>query len=335
MHLRRYLAGAATAIVTPILVWVLISNGCSHAATAALTVAALVGFSFQIRTGVLVMVPRLLSQIGRVQAADVVSATARLALVVVAYVVFLNAVTAVAASVVALALQYFLVRRWVARDIDLHAPIHEEDRKALLRIVKQAIPTTVFHCLQGQIVVWLMTIVGSTQSVAEVGALGRLSILFSIIVSVMTTIVVPHFARCQEAWLLRRRFVQVTAGFTAFGAALILFAALFPDALLWILGAKYALLHRELVLMMTFTAVNSISGAMWSLNSSKAWIEYVWLHIPSTLLMQAVLLMTVNVSTLQGALWFGTFSVLPSIVLNAVLAVRGLRSAARTVSTPP
>jgi hypothetical protein len=139
----------------------------------------------------------------------------------------------------------------------------------------------------------------------------------------------PRFAKYESPDLLKRRFLQITGGFVAFGLLLVAVAAVMPGAFLWILGSKYALLRHELLLMMVLTVVKSTAEAMWSLNASKAWIKHSWLNVPGTLGAQVVLLMILNVSTLPGVLLFGIFSLVPSFLLNIVLAYRGLRQAPR------
>jgi O-antigen/teichoic acid export membrane protein len=329
MRLRRYLAMIAIAVVSPILVWMLVKNGSSLRYAALLTFTVLLGLGFQLTSDVLTIVPRLLSQIGRLQFLDLASALVRLAFIAVAYFVFLDALTAILATVVMAALQYSLLRRWATDGIDPKAPASEDDRRELLRIVKHGLPTTIYFCVQGQIVVWLLGILGGAQSVAEIGALGRLSVIFSIVASIMTTIVVPRFAKYQEPGLLKRRFLQIIGGFVLFGFGLVAFSALLPDVLLWFLGHGYSHLRNELPLMMIMIGLNSIAGAMWTLNSSKAWIEHSWLYIPTTLITQGILLLTMNVSVLRGAILFGIVSLFPTIVLNLGLAVRGWRAAAR------
>ena len=217
-----------------------------------------------------------------------------------------------------------ILRRWARDGIDLRAPVDDEDRRTLLRIARNQAPSAIFYCLQGQISVWLISVFGNAQRVAEIGALGRLGIIFSVIGSVMTAIVLPRFTKYHSPVLLRRRYLQIIFAFAIFGLCLILGAAWLPNTLLWILGAKYALLQRELLLMMILTVVSSIAHTMWSLNASKAWIEYSWLNIPGTLLTQAFLLTLLNVSTLQGVLWFGIFTYVPGLILNAALTIRGL-----------
>jgi len=329
MRLRRYLAAAAVAVVAPILLWMLISKGASFRYAGMIGVLVLAGFNYQLTTGVLLAVPRLLGQVSRIQRLDLFSALGRVLLLVVAYFVFLNAATAVLATVAVLGLQYVALRRMVVGGIDTHAPVDPEYRRTLLGIIKSGAPTTIFYCVQGQATVWVMSVFGNTQNVAEIGALGRLGIIFAVIGSVMTTIILPRFAKYASREVLERRFVQITGGFVTFGLALVAAAAVVPGVFLWILGSRYALLRHELLLMMVLTVVKSTAEAMWSLNASKAWIKHSWLNVPGTLGMQVLLVMLLDLSTLRGVLLFGIFSLVPSFLLNIVLAYRGLRDAPR------
>jgi hypothetical protein len=310
-------------VVTPVLVWMLITNGATWAYAGIMTLAILLGLNYQLLTSVLMIVPRLHSQIDRVQKLDFFAAASRLALLIAAYLVFLNAAVAVCATVAGLLTQYYFLRRWIAGGIDVSAPADEQDRRTILDIVKSQSPNAVFYCIQGQLTVWLVSILGSTQNIAEIGALGRLGIMFSIIGAVMTGIVLPSFARCQSASQLRRRYFQIVGAFCLFGLSLVTLAGLFPDQLLWILGSKYGHLRNELFLMMLMTAFNSVVAAMWSLNASKAWIKRSWLNIPSVILTQILLLLFLNISTLSGVLWFGVLSLVPTFLLNCMLTFRG------------
>ena len=314
----------AAAVVGPILVWLLVSNGASKAYAGLITLAVLLALNFQLLGGVLGIVPRLHSQIGRVQKLDAMVAASRLLLLAAAYLVFLNTAVALLAGVVGIVAQYVFLKRWTADDIELHAPVNADDREAMIGIVKHQAPNAVFYCVQGQLTVWLISIFGNTRNIAEVGALGRLSMIFSVISAVMSSIVLPAFARCQSPSLLRRRYFQTVSGFFLLGLSLIGIAALFPDQLLWILGNKYAGLRNELLLMMCLSAANALIAAMWSLNATKAWIQYSWLNIPGVILAQVVLLALVDISTVKGVLIFGTLSLLPTLLLNSMLTLRGL-----------
>lgn len=329
LRLRRYLAAIAVAVVAPLLMWLLISNGAPKPYAAIITLAVLLALNYQLLIGVLGIVPRLHSQINRVQKLDAMAAVSRLILLVAAYFIFLDAVIAIFIGIVGVLAQYVFLKRWTSDNIEPGAPINREDRATMLDTVKHQAPNAVFYCLQGQLTVWLISIFGNTQNIAEIGALGRLGMVFSIINAVMMSIVLPGFARVQSAVLLRKRYFQITGGYLLLGGGLITAAALFPDLLLWILGSKYAHLRNELLLMMTMSAVNALISTMWSLNGTKAWIQYSWLNIPATTLTQIALLFFLDISMVRGVLLFGVFSLAPTFVLNATLTYRGLTKAAQ------
>lgn len=324
LRLRRYLAAVAVIAVAPILVWLLIRNGSPWLYASVITLTVVAGLNYQLLSGVLMIVPRLHSQIKRVQTLDALAAAVRLALLIAAYFIFLNAAVAIGATIVSVIVQYGLLNRWASDSIDKNAPINKEDHSAMLGIVKHQAPNAVFYCIQGQLTVWLISVFGNTQSIAEIGALGRLSVIFAIINSTMSSVVLPAFARCQSPRELRIRYFQVCGGFCALGLSLIAAAALFPDQILWILGSKYAHLRHELLLMMIMAAFSNVIAAMWSLNSTKAWIRYSWLNIPSVILTQVALLTVLDVSTVRGVILFGIFSLVPNFLLNSILTYRGL-----------
>jgi len=324
LRLRRYLAAIAVVAVTPFLVWLLIRSGSPRAYACVIALTVLAGLNYQLLSGVLMIVPRLHSQIRRIQILDALAAAVRLALLVAAYCVFLNAAVAIWATIVSVIAQYGLLNRWASESIDKKARVNKEDEAAMLGIVKHQAPNAVFYCLQGQLTVWLISVFGNAQSIAEIGALGRLSVIFAIINAAMTSIVLPAFARCQSPRELRLRYFQVCGGFCALGLSLIAAAAVFPDQILWILGGKYANLRQELLLMMVMAAFSAVISAMWSLNSTRAWIKHSWLNIPSVILTQIVLLTVLDVSTVRGVILFGILSLTPTFLLNSLLTFRGL-----------
>lgn len=319
LRLRLYLAAAAVVIVTPILVWMLWRNGASLGYVALLSLLVLAALGFQLTTGVLMVVPRLHSQIGRVQKIDLAGAVARLALVCAACFVFLNAVVAALATVVSMGLQYLLLKRWTTESFDARAPVSAEDLGEMRGIIKSQAPNAIFYCLQGQVTVWLITVFGSTQSIAEVGALGRLGVAFAVIGAVMTSIVLPSFARCQATDKLRRRYFQIVGCFIGFGAMLLSVAVMFPNELLWVLGRQYGHLTDEVGLVVLLAAVNSVGIAMVSLNMTKGWVKYYWLNIPCLILLQAFLIYRLDLTTTHGVLVLGVLSLLPGIVVSAAI----------------
>lgn len=326
LQLRYYLAVISIIIVTPISIWMLFRNGASLFYATLITITVLVGFNFQLTIGVFNVVPRLHSQISQIQQLDLVFSSSRIILLGIAYITVINAAVATSIGAVALATQRLLLGGIVNENIDRKASLNEEDKTEIIKIIQQSAPNTIFYCLQGQITVWLLSIFGSVQSVAEIGALGRLSLIFSMISSVMTSIVLPSFARCQSPDLLLRRYWQILGVASSFAIFLVAFTLLFPDKILWILGTKYSHLQPELIWVMVSAVCYFIANTMWSMNAAKAWISDIWLFIPATIAMQTIAIIFLDFSTLKDVIIFGMIPLIPSFVIHSYMTYKGLSS---------
>jgi len=332
LHLRRKLGAAAIMIVTPILAFLLVKNGASIGYTALLIGVVLIGLTAQFAVGVFGVVPRLRSDFGWIQLIDLTGAGVRLLLILGLMFVFLNAGVAAAVSSISIFLQYLMLRRYIGGVIDLDASENEEDRGAIIRFIRSQAANAVFFCFQGQITVFLISFFGDrVSSVAEVGALGRLAMVFVIINNLLTNIFVPAFARCQDPKKLRWQYAAIIGGVGGFSLLVICAAAFFPNEFLFVLGGKYAHLQRELLFMVSASVLNALTGTFWALNSSKAWIAGSWLYIPLTLATQIGLIPFTDFSSVTGVLLFNLLSAVPNLLLNMALSYRGFRYLPRLV----
>jgi O-antigen/teichoic acid export membrane protein len=327
LHVRRRLAGIAFVIVTPILYAMLVRNGAPSIYALVLIVIVLIGFSIQLSIDVFVVIPRLRSDITRIQIIDSICAVARLALILGLVYLFAKAGLAVAIASATFFLQYRLLRSYAAKVIDLGASENPEDRQEIVRLTKKLAPNAVFYCLQGQITIFLISFFGQrTTEVAEVGALGRLGMVSAVLMGTLTNILVPAFARCQDKTKLRALYLLIAGGVALFSLIVLGAAAFFPDQFLFVLGNRYTHLHRELVLMVGGAVLIAFGSALWMLNSSKAWINGSWLYIPLTLLTQIAVIPFTDFSSVAGVLTFNLISTVPAVVLNLWLSYRGFRS---------
>ncbi len=327
LRLRRGLGALAVAVITPLLYFMLVKNGASALYAGTLIAIVLAGLVIQLSLGVLSVVPRLHSDIKTIQTIDLTGSIARLLILLALLLLFLNASIAVAVGSAVLFLQYWMLRRYVASMVDLKAPVHEEDRGAMLGFIRNQAANSIFFCLQGQITVFLISFFGTrASSVAEVGALGRLAMIFGVLSNLLTNVFVPAFARCQSPRRLRWQYAGVVGSVGTFSVLLIASAAVFPQAFLYVLGGKYSHLQRELVLMVGGAVASALINTFWALNSSKAWIAGSWLYIPLTLGTQAALIPFTDFSSVRGVLIFNLISSVPNLLLNLVLSYRGFRT---------
>ncbi len=326
MQLRYSLAGISVIVVTPILIWMLIKNGASISYGILILIVVLVGLNFQLTTDILGVVPRLHSQIRRVQNLDLFSAVIRLVLLGVAYLTFLDAAVAIGIVSIGLGVQRFILGRWVTDSIETKALINIEDRKFISAKVKALAPNAIFFCIQGQLSIWLISLFGTTENIAEIGALGRLGIIFTIINPIMNTIVSPSFARCQSKGILRRRYFQIISLFFLFLAAIGILAVLFHRNILGLLGNQYADLKTEFFLLLISASLNSIIQIIAYLNATKAWVQYAWVEIIIRICLQIILLLVIDISTVKGILLFGLFSQLSPLTVSILRSYLGFKN---------
>jgi O-antigen/teichoic acid export membrane protein len=327
LAVRKKLAAGAVVIVTPILYAMLARNGASAIYTMLLIAFVLAGFSIQLSVDIFSVVPRLRSDIGRIQKIDFTCAIVRLLLILGLVYVFATAGLAVAIASVTFLLQYLLLRAYAAKVVDLKANENAEDRQEIVRLIKNLAANAVFYCFQGQITVFLISFFARrAASVAEVGALGRLAMIFTVLTNLLINIFVPAFARCQDRRKLRYLYAAIAGGVILFSAVVLGGAALFPDQFLFVLGNRYSHLHRELLLMIGVAVISAFSGTLWLLNASKAWVSGAWLYIPLTLATQIALIPFTDFSSVAGVLIFNLISAVPSLLLNLALSYRGFRT---------
>jgi len=332
LTLRRKLALVAVIVVSPIFVWLLIvKNQAPVATTAVLVALAIAGFLLQLTAGVLGVVISLRQEIRRMQLLGLAAAVLRLGLLAPACLIFIDARIAIAVGTVAVALQVWILRRWARTSIEWNAPESADYRSRIIAIVKKQAPLTCFYCIQSQISVLLISTFGSEQQVAEIGALGRFAIFFALIGSMMSSIVVPRFARCQDRGILKRRYWQVAAGFALLAGSLVVLSAIFPKPLLWIIGGRYANLEHDVWLMMLSAALGSMFVALVSLTYCKGWIVPAFISIPMEVAVQTTLILTFDISTVRGVLLVGALGQLPAILLNMIVATRHMRRLAGSV----
>ena len=323
MQLKYYLGVITVILVLPILLWLLISNGTSFVYTILIILAILIEFYFYLIQGLLVNVPILKSQIKQIQILNIIYASSRLLFLGVAWLTSFNALTCLCCSTAASIFKTVLLQRWNKGFLEKNISINKDYSQQIKESIRNVIAYSIFFCIQGQITIWLISVFGQTKSIAEVGALGRLGVIFTVMSSVVSNIVVPRFAKCQSLKLLRLRYFQIMLIYASLSITLLVFSVTFPQELLWILGNKYSHLQKELFLMVFTAMIYSISSVAWSLNNSRGWIKDSWLIIPSTILVQILLLIILDVSNVKGVIIFGLISALPTLLVNFYLNYKG------------
>src|SRR5256885_14134533 len=136
LAIRKKLAAPAVIVVAPILFAMLTKNGASVIYSLFLIAFVLAGFSIQLSVDVFSVVPRLHSDIRRIQKIDFICATVRLLLILGLIFLFATAGVAVAIASATFLLQYLLLRAYAAKIVDLNTNQNAADRQEIVRLIK-------------------------------------------------------------------------------------------------------------------------------------------------------------------------------------------------------
>ncbi len=331
MRLRWRLAAVTLPVVCAIMLASLHSAGATTAQTALLTAVVVASATIELGAALFGSALLLRGRSGAYQAIEAGAAAVRLVLILaLAGCGWLAVTSALAASLAAAALRRRELGRRLRRDVDLGAAEDPADGREIMRLMRLETPNAIFYCFQGQIVIWIMAWFGAVAQIAEIGALGRLSVALSLFTAFFSTVLVPAYARVQDPATLRRRYAGMVALALAISALAIAVAWLVPATILLLLGPQYANLTAELPLMVANVMFSFVIGTLWALNSARAWIVATSRgNIAGTVLCQVALAALLDLRTLHGLIWFTLVSQVPIFLLCLADAWLGLRAARR------
>lgn len=269
------------------------------------------------------VVLRICRRYFQVQAVELAGALARLALIGVLSFIYLDSLLAVAATAAASILQAVLLKSTAARSIAHRTSVNPRYRAEMLGLVKKQFFPVLFFAFQGQITIWLIGVLGSSDGIAEVGALTRLAALFSFFSVMANSLLAPKLARCRSLRELGQLFGLAAAAYCLFGAALVLGSLVCPEAILWLLGGKYSSLGKELVLVVANSVLGGLTGLVYLLAATRAWIWQTWLTPVLTSAVQVLLVSVLDLAQVRQVLWFGLLSGIPGLMCSIYMVARG------------
>jgi len=326
LHLRRKFALVSFILIGPLLAWMLFRNHTPLSIILLLTAATVTGVSFQLTGAVMAVILQLRQQIKTLAKVSLASSFTRLCLVAGFVVVFhLDAFLATLAGTFSVMLETFFLVRAVKPQVLWDAPPDLEYRTTIYSLVKKTMPLTIYFCVQGQISIWLISIFGSAHQVADIGAAGRLGIIFTTLSASYGAIALPRFARNNGRRLLFVQFFQITGSMILLLLGFVAFTKLFPGPFVMLLGPQYTNMSGLIWLVVLSSGLNSLGGTVFGLNTSKGWIPPAILTIPVEITTQIVLLLTLNLSKTENVLIFSCLATIPPTLVNTAILLRRIR----------
>lgn len=304
LDLRRKFAILSLLISVPILFYLLLHNGASWLTSILIVLALIPAFYAALSDSLLEVVPKLHQIILPLQKNQVEVGIGRLLLSGLSMLIFPWAFVAVLAAGIPRIWGNFGLRKIVYTIASKEQQPSVEVKNEILDLVKRILPTSIYYCVSGQITIWLISIFGNTTSLAQLGALSRLSVILSVFVTIVTTLVVPRFAKLVlDKKILLLRFVQIMLILIVILSLIVLIVYIFPFPILWILGNDYKGLNYELLLSIIGSCISLLSGIAFSLYSSRGWAMSPVLLISINLFGIIVFASILDLSNLEGVLF--------------------------------
>lgn len=196
-------------------------------------------------------------------------------------------------------------------------------RRRVLRYLLPTLPSALYFSVQGPLVVWLAASFGSTETIAEVGALGRLGLIVGMFSGLAGVVFLPRLSRITDDDLYRRRYFQFGALLLATAVVLVGAAMAAPDMFLWLLGSHYRGLHSELVLMVASSGLSLLGGYAVAVNMARSWIRWQTLAVIGLAAVQALLVWLLPLGTTAGVLRFTLGSAIAGLALQLITNAAG------------
>jgi O-antigen/teichoic acid export membrane protein len=308
LNLRKKFGIVSLAVTLPILAYLLQAHGANWITVILILLAIIPAFFATLSDSLLEIIPRLYQEIKPLQKNEAEVSLSRLIISSLFLFIFPYTFIALIANGIPRIYGNYKLRKISARFVNSKGETDDIVQKAIVRSVKQALPIAVYYCLSGQISIWLISFLGTTSSISQIGALGRLAVVFNLFSSLFTTLVVPRFSRMATARnILLKPFLLIQVSTMLIGATVLLLTWLFSNQILITLGSKYQGLNYELLLMTIANCIGLLAGVCSQLVLSRGWFLNPYFLIVLNLFTTIASLMFFNTSSLIGVFYFNIF----------------------------
>lgn len=310
LNLRRKFAIATLLITTPFSIYLLRHHDASWLMSILLTLSIIPSFYISLSSNLLEIISKLQQDIVSIQRIQVITNLSRLFSVGILTFIFPFAFITFFVTGFPQIWQNIKLRELTSTYTDKTNEINQKVKIKIIKIVKRTMPAAIYYSLSSQLTLWLVTIVGTTSGIAQIGALSRLGMVLIIFTNIFNIIITPRFARIPDnPKIIINRFLFPLIVLTILCLAVIFLVYTFPKYILWVIGSDYSGLAKELLLYIIGSSIVLINISAISLETSRGWIINPLLSIPLNI-----------ISIIIGILLFGTSSLIAILNFNIFIS---------------
>lgn len=216
-------------------------------------------------------------------------------------------------------------QRRLASLVDTSISSMPVQRSAILAFIVPLAPIIIYTMFQGQLAVLILSLFGTTASVAEFGAISRLNQIIALGMLLNPFLVQPIMARQHNRASFLNRVGLIVAGLAVVSTFMMFSAYLVPEWWLFLLGRTYSGLERELPVALAIGVLTLVGGTLYTVVISRnRTADQYWSILPS-IGAQVIFIAFHGVTDVFDALLFSVFPPLVYALVQIVLLIRVAR----------
>ena len=302
--LRKRFGLVSLLVTLPIIAYLLVHHGASYMVAGLIIIAIIPSFFAAISDSILEMVPKLHQDIRPLQKNQIQVSSVRFLLNAISLFLLPYTFFALIANSIPRIWGNYKLLKISSKFADIAESPDPAVKKNILKSVTRTMPIVIYYCLSSQISIWLASFFGSTNLISELGALGRLSLIFNSLILVFSTLVAPRFSRLiANRHNLTKLFFLIQAIVIALNIVILFATWTFSDMILWVLGENYRNLQSELLIMSLSGCISLLTGVCSQLVISRGWFIKPGYLILVNIISTIIGLKVFNFSTLTGVLY--------------------------------
>ena len=304
ISLRKQFATFVIVVALPVMGLLLWKNGASSLTILGLCGACGVQFWVALPALGYGLAPALHQRVQDTQRISIIQATLRL--------ISIGGVLCMAKNAILIYLVAVPAQLWtnkklekLSADLSGTGSVRPEFKSDLLRMVGKVFPGSLYYAISGQITILLVSLYGTTKTLADVGALGRLGQIMAVFSAIAGVLLVPRFARAENSpGRLLRIYVAILGAVSLACGFLCLTVWFFPKPALWLLGGHYSMLGAEIALQFISASIGLVCGIAYQLGAVRGVVYNPLLAIPAAIIYQGLSIYIFDFSSARGVLLF-------------------------------
>jgi O-antigen/teichoic acid export membrane protein len=184
---------------------------------------------------------------------------------------------------------------------------YKREEYKVFRYALPLIPGSLYYTFQPSILIWLSTIYGGSERVADVGAISRIGQIINFIGFGLNFFVLPHLASTRGEAAFKRSYMVIWAIIWSVAGIVLLTVVVSKGAIIGLLGPKYSNLQQEVVTVAEITLLNIAAGYAVLVNRLKGWNKLEPLSTVVLFAGQALLVLIMRMDSTERVLAFGLF----------------------------